>query len=394
MAPTTRIKALSPKEEAAEMKVHMEKLQAEMEGVKIIRTEMDELKVMMKQLNLSLEKLATPQGDTQDELAPYGSLNSVVTVTAVDSGVKPTDPESSARLEGQIPQPPPHHLPPQPPQIPPPPPGHTVPPLSYQHPHLHNILSPYQSRPPHPDASFLQNQVFPPKPPPLPHYPSHQPPSHQYSPPTYYHANQYPFPPQPPQYPNQFPPYTPTYVPPYPSPPYFGNHYPPPPPNYSDYTSKNPYKLDMPYFNGDNPSGWIRRCDRYFELSIIPDHMKVKIALAYITGKADTWLRGTGIMLNTALPQWPEFCTMVLNMFAEISLFDAMEKFQNLQQLFTVSQYIDLFEEAMILLKKDNPYLEEPFFLASFVRGLKPDIKHFVKCYQPKKLLDAYWYAR
>jgi antitoxin component HigA of HigAB toxin-antitoxin module len=44
MAPTTRIKALSPKEEAAEMKVHMEKLQAEMEGVKIIRTEMEELK--------------------------------------------------------------------------------------------------------------------------------------------------------------------------------------------------------------------------------------------------------------------------------------------------------------------------------------------------------------
>lgn len=99
-------------------------------------------------------------------------------------------------------------------------------------------------------------------------------------------------------------------------------------------------------------------------------------------------------MLQKPLPTWQQFCAMVLNRFVEVSSFDAMEQFQFLHQTASVSQYIDQFEESMVLLKKDNPYLEDPFFIASFVRGLKQDIKHFVKCHRPKKLLDAYWFAR
>ena len=91
---------------------------------------------------------------------------------------------------------------------------------------------------------------------------------------------------------------------------------------------------------------------------------------------------------------WLQFCALITNRFGEVSSFDAMEQFQSPHQVSTVAQYIDQFEKSMVLLKKDNLYFEEPFFIASFVRGLKQDIKHFVKCHQPKKLLDAYWYAR
>lgn len=150
----------------------------------------------------------------------------------------------------------------------------------------------------------------------------------------------------------------------------------------------------MPYFYGDNPACWIHQCGRYFKLSSTPEYLKVKIATAYITGHDDTWLRGSGIILQQPLPSWSQFCVMVTNRFGEISSFDAMEQFQALQQVSSVAQYIDQFEESMVLLKKDNPYLEEAFFIASFVRGLKTDIKHLVKYHQPKKLLDAYWYAR
>ena len=150
----------------------------------------------------------------------------------------------------------------------------------------------------------------------------------------------------------------------------------------------------MPYFYGDNPAGWIRQCDPYFELSNIPEYMKVKLATAYISSRADIWLRGTGILSQHTLPTWSELCTRITDRFGEISSFDAMEQFQSLQQIGGVTPYSDKFEENLVLLKKDNPYLQEPFFIASFVRGLKQDIKHFVKCHQPKTLLDASWYAR
>uniref|UniRef100_A0A0A9C849 Retrotransposon gag domain-containing protein n=1 Tax=Arundo donax TaxID=35708 RepID=A0A0A9C849_ARUDO len=113
-----------------------------------------------------------------------------------------------------------------------------------------------------------------------------------------------------------------------------------------------------------------------------------------MNGRADTWLRGTGIMLKTPLPSRYTFCSMVRDRFAEISSFDAMKQFQGIQQLSTISQYIDNFEEAMVLMKRDNPYIQEPFFTAAFIRGLKLEIKQFVKCHKPSSLLEAYWYAR
>lgn len=71
-----------------------------------------------------------------------------------------------------------------------------------------------------------------------------------------------------------------------------------------------------------------------------------------------------------------------------------MDKFQSLQQAHTIAQYIDQFEENLVLLKRDNPYLQKSFSIASFIRDHKPDFKQFVIFHQPQTLMNAYWYAR
>jgi hypothetical protein len=71
-----------------------------------------------------------------------------------------------------------------------------------------------------------------------------------------------------------------------------------------------------------------------------------------------------------------------------------MEQFQHLKQTSSVNNYIDQFEEYMIQMKRDHPYLTDNFFLLRFIAGLKDTVKHSVKSHNPSTLRTAYWQAR
>jgi hypothetical protein len=71
-----------------------------------------------------------------------------------------------------------------------------------------------------------------------------------------------------------------------------------------------------------------------------------------------------------------------------------MEAFHLLKQTTTVNQYIDNFEDNMINVRCDHPYLTDHFFLLHFISGLKDSVKHMVKSHQPATLKAAYWHAR
>ena len=61
--------------------------------------------------------------------------------------------------------------------------------------------------------------------------------------------------------------------------------------------TKGPH-LDFPSFDGDNPGGWIRQCDKFFQMSGTPNEYKVNLAQMQVVGKADVWLRRLGILAN------------------------------------------------------------------------------------------------
>ncbi|KAG8387035.1 hypothetical protein BUALT_Bualt03G0211200 [Buddleja alternifolia] len=49
-------------------------------------------------------------------------------------------------------------------------------------------------------------------------------------------------------------------------------------------------RVEFPHFDGDNPRGWILRCNRYFQvISTIPEEQKVALASVYLDGKAEMW---------------------------------------------------------------------------------------------------------
>ena len=82
--------------------------------------------------------------------------------------------------------------------------------------------------------------------------------------------------------------------------------------------SKGP-KLDFPSFSGENPLGWIKQVNKYFQLAQTPNECKVDLSLTYITGRADNWVRSAQ-MDNKAL-SWQEFCRALCDRFADSSIY-------------------------------------------------------------------------
>jgi hypothetical protein len=54
--------------------------------------------------------------------------------------------------------------------------------------------------------------------------------------------------------------------------------------------------MDFPRFEGDNPVGWIRQCEKYFQMAAAPEEYKVYLAQLYFVRKVDVWLRGSGLL--------------------------------------------------------------------------------------------------
>jgi hypothetical protein len=54
--------------------------------------------------------------------------------------------------------------------------------------------------------------------------------------------------------------------------------------------------MDFPRFDGNNPQEWLRTTKKYFTMVHVPEEAKFDYAQMYITGRADTWLRNSGVL--------------------------------------------------------------------------------------------------
>ena len=148
-------------------------------------------------------------------------------------------------------------------------------------------------------------------------------------------------------------------------------------------------KLTFPEFDGTDPDGWIRKSKKFFELAAVPTEVN---SVMYLSGKAEYWWRGTGCNPST-LP-WHQFCRLLEDRFLEISTTEIIGQFHNLNQTATVPKYIDKFEEFMGLVKRNNPSLQEDYFVSRFITGLTEYIQHHLQCHKPSSLTKAFWFAR
>ncbi|XBI85410.1 hypothetical protein VPH35_093554 [Triticum aestivum] len=152
-------------------------------------------------------------------------------------------------------------------------------------------------------------------------------------------------------------------------------------------------KLDFPRFSGADPVGWIRQCNKYFQMSGAPEEYKVSLAQMYIQDEADTWLRRFGLLKKKV--SWKEFGAEVVKRFSKQGSYDLTEKFNTLKQNSnTVSMYTKTFEDLMAEVQEENPELSELWFVRCYVNGLREGIKFQIRPHKPQTLTHAYCMAK
>jgi hypothetical protein len=162
--------------------------------------------------------------------------------------------------------------------------------------------------------------------------------------------------------------------------------------NFFKSITKGP-RMDFPKFDGDNPVGWIRRCEKYFQMAAAPEEYKVHLSQLYFTGSADIWLRRSD--LHKQQLSWTQFVEEVTQHFSGHSSYELAEKFNNLNQgNSTIKEYTELFEDLLADILEANLDLQEEWFVKCYVNGKRDSIKAQLRPLRPATLTSAYWQAR
>ncbi|XP_038995777.1 uncharacterized protein LOC120120131 [Hibiscus syriacus] len=151
-------------------------------------------------------------------------------------------------------------------------------------------------------------------------------------------------------------------------------------------------KVELPLFEGNNPRGWVRKCQKFFNLFGIHEEQKLEIAAMYLVGKAETWF--DEYIMQKYRVTWHEFEADLCHRFCDRNYSDIIEEFNKLMQKGSVEEYQEKFEELRPYLLQQNMQLGENYFVSSFISGLKEELKHKVKVLEPKNLSEAYRQAK
>jgi hypothetical protein len=151
--------------------------------------------------------------------------------------------------------------------------------------------------------------------------------------------------------------------------------------------------MDFPQFDGSNPEEWLRLTEKYFGMVYVPEIAKFDYAQLYITGRADTWLRNSGVLEEELT--WKQFCEAMVQRFNYGSSYEAVEEFNSVKQGYSsVSEYTNKFEDKMANYRKENPEVKEAYYIKCYINGLRGEIKHYMKPLKPANLYEVVVYAK
>ncbi|XP_020546936.1 uncharacterized protein LOC110011314 [Sesamum indicum] len=146
--------------------------------------------------------------------------------------------------------------------------------------------------------------------------------------------------------------------------------------------------IEFPRFNGDEPRGWIRKCQWYFQtVYTIPEDQRVSLASIHLSGRAELWFQG---LVEKGLPSWQEFIEAVYERFEGRDPGAVLGEFNTLQQgTKSVEQYLENFEELKSHVMVFHSNFPESYYVTCFINGLRPDIKGQVISLRPTRLHQA-----
>ncbi|KAH9733790.1 hypothetical protein KPL71_017135 [Citrus sinensis] len=142
-------------------------------------------------------------------------------------------------------------------------------------------------------------------------------------------------------------------------------------------------KLNFPKFEGENPNGWIYKCDRFFNINGIVEEEKVEMVSIHLEGHALEWFQGYEAGHENI--NWESFSTDIIAHFG-LSAYDSpVGQLTKLKQTTVVKAYQEQFEALMARTRG----LPVDFFVQCFISGLKEAIKNQVTMFQPNSLTQA-----
>ncbi|XP_021766133.1 uncharacterized protein LOC110730619 [Chenopodium quinoa] len=130
-------------------------------------------------------------------------------------------------------------------------------------------------------------------------------------------------------------------------------------------------KLEFPKFDGKNPRIWIRKCSKYFSLCKILDEQRVDLASLNMIDKAKSWV--ASYLSNRSFVDWHDFVADVNIRFKDEQAVNIVEEFNKLQQHSTIEELSPIGENL----------------LESFVGGLKPGLRPFVRAFKSQNIAAA-----
>jgi len=163
-------------------------------------------------------------------------------------------------------------------------------------------------------------------------------------------------------------------------------------PTFSGNTFKFLPRLEFPVFDESNPRVWTKKCSRYFCSCKISASQRVDLASSHLKGKAEMWF--SSYIAVKKHVDWDEFIIDVCGRFKKDLGSRVVEDFNKLQQTGSLDEYLERFEELKALMIQRTPALPDVFFVDSFISGLKPQLKPFVKVLNPDSLQAAITVAR
>lgn len=132
-------------------------------------------------------------------------------------------------------------------------------------------------------------------------------------------------------------------------------------------------KVELPLFNGDDPTGWITRAEVYFQVQETSSEVKVNLAQLCMEGPTLHFFKS--LLDENAELTWDQFKVELLERYGGIGKGDIFEQLAGLQQTTTVDDYIQEFERLTSQVK----CLPDDQYFGYFVHGLKEGIRGRVR---------------
>lgn len=132
-------------------------------------------------------------------------------------------------------------------------------------------------------------------------------------------------------------------------------------------------KTNFPKFDGTHPKIWKEKAEKYFHMFHVPVECMVDYATLHFTGQAALWLQT--YEAQHTVDNWAQLCVAVCQKFGKDLYYSQMSQTLDIKQLTDVDSHQQEFEQLMHQLLTHNPALDETFFVAKFVKGLKKEIR-------------------